>query len=221
MRSTLQQLTPALETAAGDAVACDFEIAGHIRQRVLEGENVDVVMLQRNVIDELCRAELIRQPSVRDVARPRLAAFVRAGSHKPAVDTLAALKQTLLAARSLAYTDPASGGISGTLVARMLEALGLADAMKPKIMLGRPGLQPTQLVASGQAELGIVQLSEILGVAGLELAGALPEALQPSLSIAGGIASRCSDPAACERLLAYLQTPGAAAVISANGMLPA
>ena len=143
--------------------------------------------------------------------------MVKAGAPKPDVSSVEAFKQALLAAKSVAYIDPASGGSSGIYVARLLERLGIADAIKPKAKLKQGGYV-ADLVVSGEAEIGIHQISEILPVSGVTLVGPLPSDIQNYTVYAAGLGARAAQPDAGAALIKFLAGPSLAPALKAKGM---
>src|SRR5262245_14185852 len=145
---------------------------------------------------------------------------VRAGAPKPDISTPEALKRTLLAAKSIVYTDPALRSPSGVHFARVLERLGIAEEMKPKSKLHDGTTFNAELVARGEIEIAVQQISEILPVQGVELAGPLPGDLQLTTVYAAGIGTAAKEPAVAKEFIKFLLSPSAAAVINAKGMEP-
>jgi molybdate transport system substrate-binding protein len=145
---------------------------------------------------------------------------VRAGAAKPDIGSVEAFRRTLLAAKSLAYSDSGSGTyLSGTLFAR----LGVADELagKSRKVRGPPSGEPVAaVVARGEAEIGFQQVSELIHVAGVTFVGAIPAELQPGFSFAGALASSARQPEAASALIRFLAAPEAAAVIRKAGLTP-
>src|SRR5205814_6303239 len=138
------------------------------------------------------------------IAKVGVGPFVRTGAAKPDISSSDSFKRSMLAARSIAYPDPAGGGASGIYVASLLERLGLAGEMKPKTKL----LPPTEAlygsVASGEVEIGFNQISEILAQPTVELAGPLPSAIQNYTQFAPGVVTGSSQADAARALVAFL-----------------
>jgi molybdate transport system substrate-binding protein len=145
---------------------------------------------------------------------------VRSGAPKPNISTVDNLKRSLLAANSVAYSDPAKGGASGIHFARVLDRLGIAEQMKPKSKLTGP--DSADFVARGEAELCVNQAIEIKRTVGVDLVGPLPAELQNKTDFAfmGGIAANAREPGAAKAFITFLLAPQAAAVIDAKGMKP-
>ncbi|MGC2713608.1 MAG: substrate-binding domain-containing protein, partial [Pseudolabrys sp.] len=147
---------------------------------------------------------------------------VRAGSARPDIATVEAFRRTLLAVRSIAYTDPAIGGASGIHFEKILDRLGIVKEIKAKSILNaRAATTPNaEIVARGEAELGIQLISEIVSVPGAELLGPLPAELQAMTVISAGLVVTASEPDAARVLFKFLTSPAAATVIKATGMEP-
>jgi molybdate transport system substrate-binding protein len=193
-----------------------------IRRRVVSGETVDVAISGSGIIGELVQQGKIAPDSQQTVARVGVGVAVRAGAAKPDIASVEAFKRTLLAAKSIVYTDPAIGGASGSYFDKALDRLGIANEIKAKSILNaRAATTPNaEIVARGDAELGIQLISEIVSVPGAELLGPLPAELQTINVISAGIVTTASEPDAARTLLKFLSTPAAASVIKAAGMEP-
>ena len=151
------------------------------------------------------------------IAKVGVGAFVRKGAAKPDISSVEAFKRSMLAARSIAYPNPAGGGASGIYVASLLERLGIAAEMKPNTKLFPPTEVLYASVASGEVEIGFNQISEILAQPTVELAGALPSAIQNYTQFAPGIVSGSSQIDATRALVTFLSAPAAQAVLKAKG----
>jgi molybdate transport system substrate-binding protein len=219
LRSALTDLTPLFEHATGDKLVIGYGLIADVRKRVLAGETADVIILSRPVMDELEKKKRIAPGSVVDVAATAVAVAVRRGAAKPDISSVAAFKRTLLNARSVVYADPAKGGASGVYFVEVLERLGISEQMKPKAILV-PGAQAAEVVASGKAELGIGQTSEIVPIAGADLVGPFPADLGrlTVFSAGTGITSTSSRDAAA--LIRFLTAEPAARVFRAKGFEP-
>ena len=137
-------------------------------------------------MDELQKQEKLAANSLMNVAGTPVSVVARAGAPKPDISSVGAFKQTLLTARSVVYADPAKGGASGVYFARVRDRLGIAEQLKGKTILV-PGAQAAELVARGEAELGVAQASEIVPVAGAQLIGPLPGELASMTLFTAGV----------------------------------
>jgi molybdate transport system substrate-binding protein len=163
---------------------------------------------------------LVRPDSKVDLARSLIGMVVREGAPKPDIGSVEALRNTLLAAKSIAYSDSGSGTyLSTTLFAR----LGVADqiAGKSRKIRGPPSGEPVAaVVARGEAEIGFQQVSELIRVPGISLVGALPAEVQPMFSFAGALTKSVRETEAAQALLRFLTSPEAAPVIVKAGLAP-
>ena len=142
---------------------------------------------------------------------------VKAGAPLPDIKTVDAFKRTLLSATSVAYIDPKSGGSSGIYFDGLLERLGIADAIRAKAKL-KAGGYVAELVASGEAELAVHQISEIVPVKGAVLVGPLPAEIQNTTTYTAGVSAAAKDGAAAKALIDHLAGPAAAPVLQMKGM---
>jgi molybdate transport system substrate-binding protein len=161
LTSALNQIAPNFEQATGDKLNIGYSLIADIRKRILDGETADVIILSRPVMDELDKQQKFASGSITNVAGTPVALAIRAGAPKPDISTVDALKRTLLAAKSIVYADPAKGGASGVYFAHVVDRLGIADQLKSKTILV-PGAQAAEVVAKGEAEIGVAQTSEIV-----------------------------------------------------------
>jgi len=219
LTSALNELAPQFERETGNKLTIGYSLISDIRKRLLEGETADVIILSRPVMDELQKQDKFAPGTVANVAGTAVSVAARAGAPKPDIGSVDALKSSLLAAKSIVYADPAKGGASGVYFARVLDRLGIAEQMKAKTILV-PGAQAADIVAKGDAELGVAQASEIVPVAGAQLVGPLPGEYASLTVFTGavGAASKASD--AAKSLLQFLVGPSAAQVLKAKGFEP-
>jgi len=145
---------------------------------------------------------------------------VKSGAPRPRIDSVADFKQALLDARKVAYIDPAAGGSSGIYLDGLFQKMGIADAIRAKAVLV-PGGLVAERVVTGEADLAVHQISEILPVSGAVLVGPLPEEIQNTTTYAGAVSSDTVHAAAGRSFLATMAGPDAAAVLAAKGMTPA
>ena len=170
-------LIPDFEKSSGHKVTIAYGTAGAVADRVQKGESADIVISAGPLIDQLrAQGKVVAGDRV-IIAKVGVGAFVRKGAAKPDISSADAFKRSMLAARSIAYPDPAGGGASGIYVASLLERLGIAAEMKPKTKLSTLETLYAS-VASGEVEIGFNQISEILAQPTIELAGPLPPEIQ-------------------------------------------
>jgi molybdate transport system substrate-binding protein len=220
MKSIILGLQPAFERASGHKLNISFASTGETRSRIQKGESADVVLMAAFVIDDLVKEGKLAAASRTDIARSGVGVAIRAGVPKPAISTPEKFKEALLAAKSIVYTDPASGGASGIHFAKIVGDMGIADAIKAKSKLN-VGSYNAEFVATGEADLAIQQIAEILPVKGAELLGPLPGHLQKVTVFVAASSPDAPQPEAAKALIGYLTSPAAAPVIKAKGMDPA
>jgi len=221
IQEVMEDLGPKFERATGHTLAITFGSLGAVVKRVQDGETSDVVIIPRQGIDRFVKDGKAVAANVTVLARSGIGVAVRKGAPKPDISSPEALKLTLLAAKSITYTNPAWGAADGIHFAKVLDRLGIADEMNSKtVFLPKPGPAGV-LVANGEAEIGVQQIQGLMPVAGIEIVGPLPGDLQNTLVFAAAIMAGGRDAAASKALVNFLRTPEAAAVITAKGMEPA
>ena len=191
-----------------------------IPTRLARGETADVVIMDGGAADELGRRGLVRADSKVELARSLIGMVVRAGAPKPDIGSVETFRGTLLAAKSIAYSDSGSGTYLSTT---LLPKLGVADqvAGKSRKVRGPPSGEPVAaVVARGEAEIGFQQVSELIHVPGVTFVGTIPAELQPVIFFAGALASTARQPAAASALLRFLASPEAAPAILRAGLTP-
>lgn len=214
MRVLMVDLVPLFERASGATIEIEFRLTSVLKKEIEEGAAFDIALLPRPELDELVLAGKIAAGSATDVTRSIVGLAVRAGAPKPDIGTVEGFKRTLLAAQSIGYSD----GPSGAYIAGLLERLGVAAAMKPKTRLtSRP---VAEIVASGEAEIGMQQIVAILPVKGAELVGPLPSELQNIIIYAAGLASSARNSDAARDFIVFMKGHEAQRLIHANGMEP-
>lgn len=223
MQSVMEDLGPKFERATGHKLAITFATLGATVKRVQDGEIADVVIIPQQGIDGFVKDGKAVAGNVTVLARAGIVVAVRKGAPKPDISSPDALKRTLLAAKSIAYVDPASGGASGIHFAKVLDRLGIANEMQSKTVFPNPKT-PAEVgvvVANGEAEIGVHLIQELMSVAGIDLVGPLPGDLQATTVFSAAIMTGAKDAAAAKALVDFLRTPESAKVIKAKGMEPA
>ncbi len=200
----------------------DFTIGttGQLRNVIASGQPADLIIVSTPLMGELEKTGKLTPGSRADLGRVGIGVAVRDGGAVPDVSTSEALKSALIAARSIAYTNPAEGGTSGIHFAAVADRFGIADAVKQKAMLTRGGREAAIEVAEGRAEMAIVFISEAMAVKGIKLAGLLPPAQQEYSAYAAAIPASSTDPAAARAFIAALTSAGMAERWRANGFEP-
>jgi molybdate transport system substrate-binding protein len=220
MSATLDELKPKFEAETGNKVTIVYSVIADLRKRIQEGETADVMILSRAALDDLQGQGKVGSGSIVNLASSYVAIAVRAGAAKPDVGSVDALTRTLLAVKSIVYADPAKGGASGVYFAKVLDRLGITDQMKSKTILV-PGAQAAEVVARGEAEMGVAQASEIVPIAGAQLVGPLPGDLNNVTVFSAGIGPATKDPAAAKAFIEHVTGPVGAGVLKSKGLDPA
>ena len=219
LTSALDELAPQFERATGNKLTIGYSLIADIRKRILEGETADVIILSRPVMDDLQKQDKFAAGNIVNVVGTAVSVAARAGAPKPDITTVDAFKRSLLDAKSIVYADPAKGGASGVYFARVLDRLGIAEQMKAKTILV-PGAQAADVVAKGEAELGVAQASEIVPVAGAQLVGPLPGEYASMTVFTAGIGAGTKALDAAKALIQFLTGPTAAPVFKSKGFEP-
>jgi molybdate transport system substrate-binding protein len=219
------ELGPAFERATGNHLITTRgpsmgDSPEAIPARLVRGEAADVVILDGGAADELGKRGLVRADSKIELARSLIGMVVREGAAKPDISSVAGLRNTLLSAKSIAYSDSGSGTyLSTTLFGK----LGVADqiAAKSRKIRGPPSGEPVAaVVARGEAEIGFQQVAELMHTPGIAFAGALPAEVQPMFSFAGVLTKTAQEPDAARALLTFLSSREAAPAITKAGLTP-
>jgi molybdate transport system substrate-binding protein len=216
MKQVVLALLPEFEKQ-GHKLIVDNDTAGGLQKRIEGGEPLDVAVITPAALDQLAGRGKIAPGTKVDLARVAIGVMVRPGTKIPDISTVDAFRQALLDAKSVAYIDPASGGSSGIYLDKLFEKMGIADAIRAKARLKRGGYV-ADLLVSGDAELGIHQISEIVPVKGVTLVGPLPAEIQNYTVYAGALSAAAKDAAAAKAFLDLLAGPAAAAIFREKGM---
>ncbi len=216
-KSVVVATQPEFEKQTGHKLAIDSDTVGGLAKRIEDGEAFDVVVVSPGAVDDLIKKGKASAGTRQTLARVGIGVMVKDGAAKPDIATVDAFKKAVLDAKTVAYIDPASGGSSGIYLASLFDKLGIANAVKPKAKLKQGG-NVADLIVSGEAELGIHQISEILPVKGVTLVGALPAEIQNYTTYAAGLSAGARDVAAAKALIEALAGSMAAPVLKAKGM---
>jgi molybdate transport system substrate-binding protein len=217
MRAVVVAVLADFEKQTGHKVSLDNDTAGGLSKRIDGGEAFDVAIITPAVVDDLAKKGRIVPGSRIDLAKVGMGVAIKEGAPAPDIGTVDAFKRTLLAAKSVAYIDPKAGGSSGIYFDKLLDRLGIADQVRPKAKL-KAGGYVAELVANGEAEIAIHQISEIVPVKGVTLAGPLPAEIQNTTVYAGGIGAAAKDGAAAKALVAFLAGPAIDPILKSKGM---
>jgi len=212
--TALRMATQDFERATGHTVVITFSNIATTRKRVATGEDFDMVVVSPKAIDDLMREGKLAAGASHNMGRTGLALVGHKGSPRPDISTVESFKRTLLDARLFAYSATGESGI-GFL--KVLDKLGIAEAMKPRI---KSSSNMASLVESGEAELGITGVGAGLSYTQLEYIGPLPAAVQEYVYMAAGVGTNAKSPDAARALLKYLAEPAVVQAMSAKGLEP-
>jgi molybdate transport system substrate-binding protein len=223
MKTSLDALGSQFERASGHKLDCAYAPSARITRRIADGETADAAIVTAEAIEQLGRQGRIVAGSRRAIASSQLALAVRSGAPRPNISTVEGFKGALLAARAIALSNPVGGGQSGAHMQQVLERLGIAAALQPKISYGQGG--PEGLIGlflvRGEADIGVQQMPELMAVPGIDIVGPLPPELQAVTRFAVGTMTGARDAAGADALGQFLCTPAAASVMKAKGLEPA
>ena len=215
LRTVMQELVPQFERATGNKVVIEYGVSAAMQRRVEAGEPFDAIFLTVKQLDALVQEGKIAPGTRTPIARSGMAIAIHAGAARPDIKTMDALKRTLLAAKSIAF---AKEGASGLYFMALAKRLGIVEQLKLKPM--DTGDEVGEAVAGGAAELGMLPVSEILPVKGVELLGEFPKEVQEYAISVGGVSVASKQGTAAKELLKFATAPAAVPVIRKKGMEP-
>ena len=218
MKAAVDELVPPFERATGHKVSISYDPSGRLAQRLRKGEFADMILIASIELDQLIGERKVKDRT--DVSRTGIGLAVKKGAPHPDVSTPDALKRTLLAAKSIGQTSLSGGGITALHVQRVLSMLGIREQVsgKLKFAAGGPDGRVSVLVASGEAEIGLQQVSELMSNPDVEVIGMLPDKLQQITINAAGVTAAAKEPDAARALIKHLTTPEALAIYKAKGL---
>jgi molybdate transport system substrate-binding protein len=214
-------LAPVFERTTGNTLVTTWgpsmgNTPDAVPARIQRGESIDVVIMVGNALSDLIKKGKIVAESRVDLARSSIGVAVRAGAPKPDISSVEALKRTLVAAKSIAYSDSASGVYVST---ELFKRLGIADQVAAKSRM-IPAEPVGAVVARGEAEIGFQQVSELKPITGIDLVGPLPPELQKITIFSAAVVAGAREPAAAKALIDFLSSTSAAAAIRESGLEP-
>lgn len=215
IRAVLMELGPRFERAHAQRLNVTYSVAAELRRRIESGATFDLAILTPNAIDDLIASGTIVKTSRANVARSGMALAVRTGAPRPDVSTVDALTRTLGAAKSIAYAKEGAGGV---FFASLLPRLGLADSIRPALRPQATGTDVSASVARGEAELGLLPLSELISAPGVDVIGTFPAAIQGHAVMVAGIGTRATNPKGATDLVHFLLDSAAVSVLAKHGM---
>jgi molybdate transport system substrate-binding protein len=216
VKQVVLELIPAFEKSSGHKVTTIWAGTEAITSRISSGEAVDIVLIAAPNIEKLIAEGRLVAGSRADVAKSGIGVAVRAGLPKPDISSGQAVKEAVLAAKSVAY----SSGPSGFYLADLFKKMGIADQIKDKVKQTPSGVQVGEVVARGEADLGFQQVSELLHLKGIDYLGPLPADIQHITVFSAGLHTAATAPDAAKALIKFLTGPEAGPIIRKSGMEP-
>jgi molybdate transport system substrate-binding protein len=215
-KEVIDEMLPAFEKASGNKVGIVFTGTANIKKRIAAGEVFDLVIVGGPVVDAFIQQGKIISGSRTDLMKSGVGVAVRAGAPKPEIGSSDALKKTLLSAKSIGY----SSGPSGDYVVSLVERMGIADRIKPKMKQVPSGTRIGAMLDSGEAEIGFQQISELIHEKGIDYLGPLPSSVQKITVFSAGIPADAKEQEAAKSLVKALKSPDAVTAVKAHGMEP-
>lgn len=212
--SIMHELIPAYERETGQRVNISYDTSNIIMDRLKRGETADLVILTGPLIDNLTQQGHLHAGSRTDMAKSGIGVAVKAGAPRPDISNVAAFKQALLDASSVAYTGT---GASGQYFAGLVDKMGIGAEVKQKAKVPAGGLV-AELVVKGDAALAIQMISELKAVPGADYVGPLPAPMQLYTVFSAGLMTQAKDPATAKLMLDFMKKPQAQAIYRAKGM---
>ena len=219
MKTAIEELAPPFERASGHTLRVVYGPSGGLARRFNGGEGADLILVDSKVLDELIKQGKVVAGRT-DVARTGIGIAVRKGAPKPDVSSADALKRALLAAKSIGHTAPAGGGVTAAHIIGVFEKLGIAAQVTPKVKLaaGGPDGRVSVLISSGQVEIGLQLVSELMSNPEVEVIGMLPPELQLIATMSAGITTAARQPEPATALIRHLVAPAAITIYKSKGL---
>lgn len=216
LMGAMRSLSSAFEAATGIHVDADFAPTLALLKRLRDGEAADLVILTRDGLDEMIAEGRVLADGAADLARSYVGIAVRAGQPHPDIGSEAALRKSLLAARSVAYSRL---GASGVYFAQLIVRMGIVAEINARATIVEQGFTAQRLV-SGEADLAVQQISELKQVEGIEVVGPIPYEMQTPAVFSAGRMANAKQAGAADRLLRYLASPQVVPVLRRSGLEP-
>jgi molybdate transport system substrate-binding protein len=215
LRGVLVETEPEFRARTGLAIEAQYKSTNAQLIAISGGATADVAIITRPAIDQLTAEGKIVPGSAKDVAQSGIGLAVRAGAPKPDISTIEAFKQTILAAKSIAFSRL---GASGVHFAEVIERLGIADEIRRNAVIADAYMG--EIVVRGEAELAVQQISELMPVAGIDIVGPLPGDLQKISLFAAAIFTAARNPSGGAKLVSFLAEPRLAPILERKGLSP-
>jgi len=221
LKTVTDELLPPFERANGHTIGATYAPSGALIPRFDGGEPVDIFLTDSAAIDTLIKHGKVVAPRV-DLARTGIGIAVRKGAPKPDVSTPEALKRALLAAKTVGHAAPSGGSITAAHIQAVFRRLGIASQVTPKVKLaaGGPNGRVSVLISTGEAEIGLQQVSELMSNPGIEVIGMLPAELQQITIYSAGVTTSAREAEAAKALINALTAPSTAPIYKIKGLDP-
>lgn len=221
VKGVLEELIPKFEKTSGHSLNVTWSTAALLTKRVEAGEQADALVLIKNNVESLLKEGKIVPGTETLFGQSIFAVGVKTGTPKPDVSTPDAFKKSLLSAKVVSYSNPASGGASGVYIAKQIDKMGIADQLKDKTKFPPSGGFSGTLLVSGDADIAIQSKPELLSIPGVEVVGPLPGDMAFTVVYAAGVQSGAAQADAAKAFVNFLKSPEAQAVFKAKGYDPA
>jgi molybdate transport system substrate-binding protein len=218
-RAAIEALIPGFEAKTGYKVRATFGSGLGTKQQIARGDAVDVPVVQPPYPEVIASGNVVAS-SAKTLASVAVGVAVRKGAAHPNISTAVATKQLLLAAGSISYPDPSGGAAAGVSFEATLKALGILDQVRPRLKPAQGGAGAMQMVAKGEAEIGLTFLSE-METPGIDIIGPLPKDISTPTTLVAFVSAHARDPAGAKALVDWLSSPDAAETYRKLGMQPA
>lgn len=215
-KSAAIEIVADFEKKTGHKVTIDNGTAGALQKRVADGEYFDVLVIPPIPMASLLRTR-VAESSAKELARAGVGMAIKQGAPVPDISEVDGFKKALLAARAIAYIDPAAGGSSGIYLAQLFQQMGIADQLKPKSVLVQGGLVADRIV-DGKADIALQQSSELMGVPSVQFVGPIPLMVQNYTIYSGGVSLASRNRAAADALLLALANPENGKILKSKGL---
>jgi molybdate transport system substrate-binding protein len=215
-RMVVGDVGPGYEQTTGRKLTVLTDVAAAMKRRIEQGELFDLAVLVNFQADDLIKKGKLVADSRADVMKAGIGLAVRRGAPKPDISTVEAFKRTLLAAQSIVYLKE---GASTLHLEKVLAQLGIADTLKAKTTR-TAGESVSEMVAAGEAEIGIIVIPNILSVPGAELVGPLPAEIQSYITFTAAVSPSSPNPQAAREVIKLMRSPAGVQSIKKNGMEP-
>jgi molybdate transport system substrate-binding protein len=218
IREVLEEALPRFEQSTMHKVLVRYNVAAELRRKIEGGQTFDVAILTAGQLDAVMKSGFIVSDTRVALAQTPMAIAIRAGAGRPDIGATSALVRALQDATSITFAREGAGGVYLT---QLLKKLGLSERMAPKLRPVSTGADASAAVARGDAQFGVLPLSEILPVKGVEVLGPFPADVQDPMVMVAGISAAAKQRAASTALVTYLNSPAVHTVLRKKGMEPA